>query len=45
MKRRKDTKQDKMKIRVETSIIVKVREINEKIREEESRRMRKEIVG
>ena len=45
MKRRKEAKRDKTDIRVGTSIKVKVGEIDEKIREGQSRRMRKELVG
>ena len=44
-KRKKDAKRDRMKVRVESSVTVKVGEIDEKIREGESRRMRKEMVG
>ena len=44
-KRRKEEKWDKTKIGVGTSVTVKVGEIDEKIREGESRRMRKELVG
>ena len=36
---------DRTNIRVESSVIVKVRDINEKIKEGKSRRMRKELVG
>ena len=44
-KRRKEANRDKTKIRVGTSGTVKVGEIDEKIREGESRSMRKDLVG
>ena len=42
---RKEAKRDKTKIGVGTSVTVKVGEIDEKIREVKSRRIRKELVG
>ena len=44
-KRSREEKRDKAKIGVGTSVTVKVGEIDEKIREGKSRRMRKELVG
>ena len=44
-KSRKEAKRDKTNTRVGTSVTVKVGEIDEKIREGESRRARKELVG
>ena len=44
-KRRKEAKWDRRKIGIGTSVTVKVGEIDEKIREGKSRRMRKELVG
>ena len=44
-KRRKEEKQDKTKIGVGTSLTVKVGDIDDKIREGKSRRMRKDMVG
>ena len=45
MKRRKDEKWDRTKIGVGASVTVKVREIDENIREGESGSMSKELVG
>ena len=45
MKKRKEAKRDKTKIRVGTSVTVKVGEIDEMIREVKIRSMRKELVG
>ena len=44
MKKRKVLKQDRPKIGVGTSVTVKVRDIDEKIREGKSRSMRNELV-
>ena len=41
----KEEKWDKKKIRVGTSVVVKVGDIDEKIRKEKNRMMRKELVG
>ena len=45
MKRRKEEKGDKMKIGEGTSVAVKVREIDEKVREGIIRRIRKDLVS
>ena len=45
IKRRKEENRDKTRIVVGTSVSVKVKEINEKIREGKIRSMRKELVG
>ena len=44
MKRRKEANRDRKKIGVRTSVTVKVGDIDKKIREGESRSMRKELV-
>ena len=44
-KRRNEEKRYKANIGVETSVTVKVKEIEENIREGKTRRMKKELVG